>query len=145
LTSRTMAASRAPRQRSAVRRCNKSALIDYLISAGEQRSWYGDAERLGCLEIADKLNLCRLLYRQLAWFCSLETLVPVTSRLAPKFRMIGPVAQQPAGLWVMKSHAYSLAEVPHIADGITAALQTNNECHDNDMPLGRGLSKHIFR
>jgi hypothetical protein len=41
----------------------KYSLFDHLISAGDQRWRHGQADRLGSLEIDDKLELGRLLYR----------------------------------------------------------------------------------
>ena len=38
-------------------------LFDHLVGAGEQRGGQGQAERLGSLEVDDKLELGRLFYR----------------------------------------------------------------------------------
>jgi len=45
---------------------SKVRLFDYLVGAGEQRGWDGEAERLCSLEIDDHLDLGRKFNRQIA-------------------------------------------------------------------------------
>jgi hypothetical protein len=42
----------------------RTDLLDHLVGPAEHREWHADAECLGCLEIDDQLNLCRLLHGQ---------------------------------------------------------------------------------
>ena len=44
------------------------ALLDHFVGCGQQRFRDGEAERLGGLEVDDKLELGRLLDRQIRWF-----------------------------------------------------------------------------
>ena len=53
------------RKCSAINRHNQQ-LFDLLISAQEYRRGYGEAERLGGLEVHDHLKFCRKLHREIA-------------------------------------------------------------------------------
>ena len=52
--------------------CSKIYLLDNLVGAGQKRDWYRDAERFRGLEIDGELDLCDLLYWQVARFLALE-------------------------------------------------------------------------
>jgi hypothetical protein len=63
------------RERRRVIHTFRNALLDHLVSAGEQRRWHGDAKRLRGLQIDDQLELGRLLDRQVGRLRSPEYLV----------------------------------------------------------------------
>jgi len=48
--------------------------FDYLVGAGEQRRWHGEAERLSSLEIDDQLELGRLLDRKIGRISTFQNL-----------------------------------------------------------------------
>lgn len=58
----------------------KQGLVYEEISSCEQRRWYGDAERFGGFAIDGQFKLCRLLDRQLRWFCAFQYLVNIDRR-----------------------------------------------------------------
>src|SRR6266567_6733233 len=66
--------------------------------AGEQRVGYSQAQQLCCLEIDDKLVLCRLLHGQLTWSFAFEDFVHVGSSAAIHIDKIRTVAHQAACL-----------------------------------------------
>jgi hypothetical protein len=57
--------------------CNNEALFDHPVGAGEERGRHDNAERLSRVEIDDKLQLRRLLNRQIGRLGSLEYLINV--------------------------------------------------------------------
>ena len=54
-------------------------LFDYLVSAGNERGWYGEAERLSGFEIDDQLELDWLLHRQIGG-AKMTVLIGLTNR-----------------------------------------------------------------
>ena len=54
-----------------------TTLFDHFVGGSEQFIWNGNAERLGGLEIDQKLKCRRLLDRQVAGVCALENLVHI--------------------------------------------------------------------
>jgi hypothetical protein len=81
----------------AVSRCSKLRRYHFV---GEQLDRIGHLKpkRLGCLHIDNKLELGRLLDRQVGRLRALENLTGVDTNLTPHAQIIGPVAHQPTGL-----------------------------------------------
>ena len=75
----------------------KSCLsADHLIGTQEGRRWDRQPECFGRLEIDDQFEHGRLLYRQIARFCTLEDLVHIPGGSAEQDRAVGPIGHQPA-------------------------------------------------
>src|SRR5262245_56625619 len=67
-------------------------LLDHLVGAGEQRWRHLDAERLGGLEVHQKLVLGGRLHRQVSWCIALQTAIDVACRapvLVDPIRSVG--------------------------------------------------------
>ena len=58
-----------------------SCSFDHLVGAGEQRRWHLEPERIRGLEVDDKLELGRLLDRQIGGPFTLEDAIDIASRL----------------------------------------------------------------
>src|SRR5262249_32535690 len=65
--------------------------------AGEQRGWYGEAERLRGLKVDDQLEFRGLQYWQICWPGALENFAGVDANLAGYIRDACTVAHQAAG------------------------------------------------
>src|SRR5215813_10930418 len=69
-----------------------ASLFDHLVGAGEEHWRHGEAERLGCLEVDDELQLGRRLHWQIGRSLALEDAIDVGSsaaKLVDEFRSIG--------------------------------------------------------
>ena len=64
------------------------ALFNHFVGAGQQRSWYGDAERLGCLEIDGEFEFRRLLDWPIGSFFVFENFFDVRAATAETSRQI---------------------------------------------------------
>ena len=53
-------------------RSERSLLFDHLVGAGEHRPGNGKTERLGALQVDDKLEFGRLLHRQVGWLLTVQ-------------------------------------------------------------------------
>jgi hypothetical protein len=65
-----------------------ASLLDHLVGSGQQRFRDGEAERLGCFEVYDKLDFCHLLDREIAWFITFESAPGIDANLIPKWAEI---------------------------------------------------------
>jgi hypothetical protein len=57
---------------------DRASLFDHLVGAGEKRQWHFEAERLRCLEVDHRVELGRLLHRQVGRLLALEDAIDVT-------------------------------------------------------------------
>src|SRR6516162_584339 len=71
-------------------------LLDDLVGAGDQRRRNGEAESCRCLEIDDKFDLRRLLYRQVCGLCSLQDFIHVARCATVLAGKIGSIAHESA-------------------------------------------------
>src|SRR5262249_39070630 len=71
--------------------------FDYLICDLLEMHRHVEAQRLGSLEVDDKLILRRRLYRHVGWFLSLEDAVDVAGRAAVLVEEIWAIRHQAAG------------------------------------------------
>ena len=62
----TLTAMRRPPRPSSAANSERPRLLDHLVRRGQQRFRDGEAERLGGLEVDDKLDFYHLLHRQIA-------------------------------------------------------------------------------
>src|SRR5262249_44730155 len=73
-------------------------LFDDLVGAQQDRCWHFEADRLGRLEIEDKLEFCRLLDRNIAGLAALENLVDENRRAVQGCDKINAITDDRAGL-----------------------------------------------
>ena len=69
-------------------------LFDYLVGTYEQRRWYGEAERLGGLEINDELEPRRLLNRKIGRAGAAQYLVHENRLMVRHLHLVGSVGKQ---------------------------------------------------
>src|SRR5262245_45944547 len=75
--------------------------FDYLVGAGEQCWWYGEAEHPGGLLVDDELELGRLHDRQIRRLCALEDATGIYAHLTRGIRQACSVAHQPTSLGIL--------------------------------------------
>src|SRR5262249_30536855 len=75
----------------------RACLFDHLVGADAQREWDGKAERLRSLKIDEKLDLRRLLDRQIGRFLALENPAGIGAHEAVGVRKAVAIADQAAG------------------------------------------------
>src|SRR5262245_46909217 len=73
------------------------SLFNHFISAGEQRWRHCKGERLRSLEVENRLELGRCLYRQGGRLLALENAIDVSSRAPVLVDVISPIGNQAAG------------------------------------------------
>src|SRR5262245_20549842 len=71
-------------------------LFDHLVSAGEQRGWHSEAERLSCLQVDYELELRRLNNGKVCRLSAVEDGASIDSDLTEHILDIGSVAHQQA-------------------------------------------------
>ena len=72
-----------------LKQCNRTEwLFDHLVGTGEQRWRHGYAEGLGCLEVDDQLELCRLFYRQIGRFRPFQDFIHETGSA---MKLVSPI------------------------------------------------------
>src|SRR5215467_976150 len=71
--------------------------FDYLVGAGEQCRWYGEAEHPGGLLVDDELELGRLHDRQIRRLCALEDATGIDAHLTRGIRQACSTWQGPGG------------------------------------------------
>ena len=74
-----------------------AALLDQLVGSGQQRFWYGEAERLCGLEVDDHLELGRLLNRKIARLLALENPASIFAHHVKVLVSVRSVAHKAAG------------------------------------------------
>ena len=74
-----------------------AGLFGHLVSASEKCGWNIKAERLGSLQIDDRLVLGRRLHRQISWLLALEDAVDVAGRAAILFLQSRSVGRKTTG------------------------------------------------
>jgi hypothetical protein len=67
-------------------------LFDHLVGAGQQRVGYGETERLGRLEVQEKLDFCRLLNRQVRRLLALENAAYIDAYLLERICTVTRIA-----------------------------------------------------
>jgi hypothetical protein len=75
----------------------KAALLDHLVSAGEQRGWHFQAKGLRSPEVEHQLVLGRRLHRQVGRLLALEDATDIAGRASVHVDRIGTVGDQAAG------------------------------------------------
>ena len=75
----------------------KDALVDHLGGANKKRVWYGEAERLGGLEVDHELEFGGPHDRQVGGFLAVENPSGINAGLAIGLRIAGPIAHPTAG------------------------------------------------
>jgi hypothetical protein len=73
-----------------------TASFDHLVGGYEQGRWHSEAKCLGGLEIDDKLEISRLLDRQISWPCAFEDPSNVNTGLAIQGREAGSITDETA-------------------------------------------------
>src|SRR5260370_30477458 len=69
----------------------------HLVGGGEQGRWHRKAKCLGGLEIDDKLEVSRLLDRQIGWLCSFKNLPDVNASRTIQRREARPITDKASG------------------------------------------------
>src|SRR6185436_5297441 len=71
--------------------------FDDFVSAGEQRRWHLETERLGDAQVDDQLDLRALMHRQIARFFALENAAGIDAGLTIAVSVVAGVAHEAAG------------------------------------------------
>src|SRR6266478_8134839 len=92
---------------------SKTASLDHLIGAAEERNRYREAKRLGGLHVDDQLDLGGLLDRQVGGLLALENPASVDAGQTELVRTVASVAHQAAGgdkLAIGKNRGHRMAD-----------------------------------
>jgi hypothetical protein len=106
-------------------KCDITSLVDHLVGGGEQFIRNGDAERVGRLEIDQKLKCRRLLDRQFAGVCALENLVHIESSAPTEPLEARTIAKQAACIGEFPKAVDRGKNGPSLKPG---ALDNNGTC-----------------
>ena len=68
----------------------RRVLFNHLIRCGEKGRWYGETERLACLEVDYKFVLRRCLHRKIDWLFALEDSIDIAGGAPELVDEVGP-------------------------------------------------------
>ena len=82
--------------KSRLMQCSIYRLFDHLIGTYEQRRWYVEPKRFGCLEVDDSFVLGRRLYRKLSRFCAAQDTIDVGRGVLKHVNVVNSVGHKAA-------------------------------------------------
>src|SRR3954451_19038895 len=78
-----------------------AALFDHLVGTSEHRGRYGEAKRLGGLQVDGQLKSCGLIDWNVTRFCPVQDLVHVIRETLGEFDEIGRISHQPTQIHIV--------------------------------------------